>query len=187
MSPLLTGAMRRFCLFVPAVVLVSCSPSPASSSTLPPLQGNGRSMPLPSDAPAEVRSLPALFSCGAETFEDEGDEGDHSAASEPQGASEAPGASAPAEDESSDPGATCLIGAVDRREPAQYVVASGDQDAGGRLTIYRVTDDGRITLYVRLAPSFATPETWTRLVCTGLSLSDEGIVEDGCTTPVTIR
>ena len=174
-------ARRFFLLLAVTAIVASCSLSGTStgepgagssaagsaSSPLGPVPGNSVTAPLPTDAPAAVRALAPLPSCGAEIlFEQDVD------------ISPIPTAPGPVTDPATSQKAVdCLIAAWESGLKAELDVSAISDEADEIYTMYRLPGDGQVDLIVRVRSHSDKTITWTRTTCRELS------VQEGAVTP----
>ncbi len=132
-----------------------------------PVPGNTFAVPLPSDAPAAVRSLATLPSCGAQIlFEQDVDISPIPTA---------PGPVTPAA--ANTQAADCLIAAWENGLAAEMDVFAVSDEADEIFSIYRLPGDGELTLMVRVFSHSDQTVIWTQTTCRQLS------IQDGTPTP----
>jgi hypothetical protein len=156
----------------PAGIQLSSSPAPASvASEMPSLvPGNSAVAPLPTDAPAMVRNLTRLPSCGAEVlFEQDVD------------ISPIPTAPGPTTDPTANQQATdCLISAWQNKAPAELDVSSISDEADEIYTMYRLPGDGTLQQIVRVKSHSDKTVTWTVTVCKQISIQEGTVTPSEC-------
>jgi hypothetical protein len=130
-----------------------------SSASYSPVPGNSTSVPLPSDAPAEVVALAPVRSCGAEIlFEEDVD------------MSPIPTAPGPVTDPVSNQQAIdCLIDAWQNSKPAILTVSEVTDEADQLYTIYRLPGDDTVQLIARVFSHTDKTVAWTQTICKQLS------------------
>jgi hypothetical protein len=151
------------------------SEEPGVPSSIPTFQlgvvpGNSASAPLPTDAPAAIRGLPALPSCGAEVlFEQDVD------------LSPIPTAPGPVTDaETNQQAADCLISAWQNGRPAELVTSSISDEADEIYSIYRLPGNGTVDVIVRVRAHADQTIAWTRRTCRQLSVQQGAVTPADC-------
>ena len=179
-------AVARVLLIATAVAIVaacggssSAGPSsgPAATPTLAPVPGNSVAIPLPTDAPASLRALPPLPSCGTEVLFEE--DVDITPVPTPPGPTTAASQNQQAMD--------CLMTAWANGTPAEMVVSEATDEADQIYSIYRLPGDGTIQLTVRVLSHADQTIAWTQTSCTQLAVQDGGLVPSECQSETPIN
>jgi hypothetical protein len=135
-----------------------------------PVPGNSVAAPLPTDAPAAVRSLAPLTGCGAElVFEPDPDV---SPLPTPPWATTSTAANRQATD--------CLMSAWENGHAAQLVVSLISDEQDEIYTIYRLPGDGSVQVFVRVRSHADQTVAWTRTTCQALSLQEDQVTPSSC-------
>jgi hypothetical protein len=170
--------------FAVSAAVVSCAvppgpsltPSPGQSAGFPlgPVPGNSVSAPLPTDAPAAVRSLAPLPSCGGEVlFEQDVD------------ISPIPTAPGPTSEASSNlQGNNCLIAAWQNGLAAELDISLISDEADEIYSMYRLPGDGTVQLVVRVRSHTDKTILWTETICRQLSVQDGTLTPADCASEV---
>jgi hypothetical protein len=155
--------------------------SPTLAGTAPtvaysPLPGNSAAAPLPSDAPAAVRAMAVVRSCGAEIlFEEDVD------------ISPVPTAPGPLTDAAANQQAIdCLIDAWQNGKAAVLVVSEVTDEADQLYTIYRLPGDDTVQLISRVYSHSDNTVAWTQTVCRQLSDQAGQVTPADCQTETPI-
>ena len=152
------------------------SHSPAASVALGPVPGNSVAVPLPTDAPASVRGLAILPSCGAEIlFEEDVD------------ITPVPTAPGPTTNPTDNQQAVaCLLAAWENGVSAQLIVSETTDEADQIFSIYRLPGDGTVRLLVRVLSHADHTIAWTQRTCTQLSAQEGSPTPADCQTETPI-
>jgi len=150
------------------------SPASNAASLVP---GNSALAPLPTDAPAAVRGLSKLPSCGGEIlFEQDPD------------ISPIPTAPGPTTDPSANTQATdCLMSAWSNKAPAELDTSLISDEADQIYTIYRLPGDGTVDVITRVWSHTDKTVTWTQATCQQLSVQDGAVTPADCQTETPIN
>ena len=142
----------------------------AAASLASPVPGNSVVVPLPTDAPAGVRALSALPSCGAEVlFEEDVD------------ITPIPTAPGPTTAPSDIQAATnCLISAWQNGAAAELLISETSDEADEIFSIYRLPGDGTVQLIVRVLSHSDRTISWTQRTCRQLTVQDGTLTPDNC-------
>ncbi len=151
--------------------------APTGSFPLRPVPGNSVVLRLPSDAPAKVRALPALKSCGSEVLFSE----DADITPIPT----APGPTTNATDNQL--AADCLLAAWESGTAAELVVSETSDEADEILSIYRLPGNGTLQLVVRVLSHADRTVSWTQRICRQLSIQEGTLTPADCDIETAIR
>jgi len=167
----------------------ACAGSSNSAATVPaasvagagpsykPLPGNSVTASLPTDAPAAVRSMTPLRSCGAEIlFEEDVD-------ISPIPTSPWVVTTAATNQLAID----CLIDAWENGRPAQLTTAEISDEADEIFTIYRLVGDGTVQVVTRVLSHTDQVVAWTTASCKQLSDQSGQVTPADCNTEVQIH
>jgi hypothetical protein len=135
-----------------------------------PVPGNSIAAPLPTDAPATVRSLPRLTDCGAELLFEA--DPDISPLPTPPWATTAPSANRQ--------GTDCLMSAWENGQAAQLAVSAISDEQDEIYTIYRLPGDSSVQVFVRVRSHADQIVTWTETTCQSLSLQEGAVTPASC-------
>jgi hypothetical protein len=148
---------------------------PGAGSPIAPFQlgevpGNSAAAPLPTDAPAAVRGLATLPSCGAEVlFEEDVD------------LSPIPTAPGPTTDpEANQQAGDCLISAWQNHRPAVLATSAISDEADQVYSIYRLPGDGTVQVIVRVLSHTDRTVSWTQRTCRQLSIQQGAVTPADC-------
>jgi hypothetical protein len=151
---------------------VSAQPAatPTPTFDLGPVPGNSVAAPLPTDAPATVRGLTQLPSCGGEVlFEPDPD-------ISPLPTPPAP-TSAPAANQQ---GANCLLSDWENNRPGQFAVSAISDEQDEVYTLYRLPGDGTVDVLTRVKSHPDQVISWTDATCRQLSLQGDQLTPADC-------
>jgi predicted small lipoprotein YifL len=151
--------------------------APTGSFPLGPVPGNSVVLRLPSDAPAKVRAMPALKSCGSEVLFSE----DEDINPIPT----APGPTTNATDNQL--AADCLLAAWESGTAAELVVSETSDEADEILSIYRLPGNGTLQLVVRVLSHADRTVSWTQRICRQLSIQEGTLTPADCDSETAIR
>jgi hypothetical protein len=155
----------------------SSTASPAASLPLGPVPGNSVVVPLPTDAPARVRALPALPSCGSEVlFEEDVDITPVPTPPEPT--------TNPTDNQKA---IDCLIVAWESGASAELIVSETSDEADEVFSIYRLPGDGTVRLVVRVLSHADRTISWTQRTCRQLSAQDGTLIPADCDSETLVR
>jgi hypothetical protein len=142
-----------------------------------PLPGNSVTAALPTDAPAAVRAMTPLRSCGAEIlFEEDVDI--------------SPIPTSPwlvTTSATNQLAIDCLIGAWENGQPAQLTTAEISDEADEIFTIYRLAGDGTVQVVTRVLSHTDQVVAWTTASCKQLSDQSGQVTPADCNTEVQIH
>lgn len=170
----------KFFVLLAAAVLASCagplSPTPSAgapaggSFPLGRVAGNSITAPLPTDAPAVVKSLAPLPSCGAEIlFEQDVDMSPIPTAPGPTTAAT-----------TNQQGLDCLTAAWENGLKAEFDVSSISDEADEVYSMYRLPGDGTVQMIVRVRSHSDQTVSWTQTTCRQLSVQDGAVTPAAC-------
>jgi hypothetical protein len=145
-------------------------PRPAPTFQLGIVPGNSATAPLPTDAPASVRALSALPSCGAEVlFEQDVD------------ITPIPTAPGPVTDPAANQAATdCLLSAWENGRPALLATSAISDEADEIYSIYRLPANGTAEVTVRVRSHSDQTVSWTERTCRQLSVQQGAVTPADC-------
>jgi hypothetical protein len=145
-------------------------PTPTPTFDLRPVPGNSIAAPLPSDAPAVVRGLAPLPSCGGLVlFEPDPD---ISPLPTPPSPTSAPAANLQ--------GANCLLSDWENDRPGQLAVSAISDEQDEIYTLYRLPGDGTVDVLTRVKSHPDQVVAWTDATCRQLSLQGDDLVPADC-------
>ena len=148
----------------------SGAPSPGATLAKGPVPPNTVSAPLPTDAPATVRTLAPLPSCGGQIlFEPDPD-------ISPLPTPPVPPSSLAANRQAAD----CLIWAWENGKPAQLAVSAISDEQDEIYSLYRLPGDGTVDLLTRVKSHPDQAVSWTDATCKQLSLQGEQVTPAEC-------
>jgi hypothetical protein len=151
--------------------------APTGSFPLRPVPGNSVVLRLPSDAPAKVRALPALKSCGSEVL-----------FSEDADITPIPTAPGPTTNPTDNQlAADCLLAAWESGTAAELVVSEISDEADEILSIYRLPGNGTLQLVVRVLSHADRTVSWTQRICRQLSIQEGTLTPADCDIETAIR
>jgi hypothetical protein len=149
----------------------------AAGPSYKPLPGNSVTAALPTDAPAAVRSMTPLRSCGAEIlFEQDVDI--------------SPIPTSPwvvTTSATNQVAVDCLIDAWENGRPAQLTTAEISDEADEIFTIYRLPGDGTVQVVTRVLSHADKVVAWTTAGCRQLSDQSGQLTPADCNTEVQIH
>ena len=139
--------------------------------------GNYVAVPLPTDAPASVRGLAKLPSCGAEVlFEEDVD------------ITPIPTAPGPTTDPTDNKQAVdCLLAAWENGVAAQLAVSETTDEADQIFSLYRLHTDGTLQLIVRVLSHADRTIEWTQRTCRQLSSQEGTLTPADCQSETRIH
>jgi hypothetical protein len=146
------------------------APTPTPTFDLRPVPGNSLNVPLPTDAPAVVRALAPLPSCGGQVlFEPDPDISPLPTAPSPTSASAA-----------NLQGANCLLSHWENDRQGQLAISSISDEQDEIYTLYRLPGDGTVDVLTRVKSHPDQIVTWTDATCRQLSLQGDDLVPADC-------
>jgi hypothetical protein len=135
-----------------------------------PVPGNSIIAPLPTDAPAVVRGLAPLPSCGGEVLFEA--DPDISPLPTPPTATSAVAANSQ--------GANCLIWDWENGKPGQLAVSAISDEQDEIYTLYRLPGDGTVDVLTRVKSHPDQTVSWTDATCQQLSIQDGQLTPEDC-------
>ena len=151
-------------------------PGPVATPSVAPVPGNSVMAPLPTDAPASVRALAQLPSCGAEVLFEE--DVDITPVPTPPG----PTTNATDNQQATD----CLIAAWNGGASAQLEIFEATDEADQVFSLYRLPGDGTVELVTRVLSHADQTITWTQTTCRQLTIQDGTLTPADCQSETTI-
>ena len=148
----------------------SDTPSLAATLAHGPVAPNTVKAPLPTDAPATVRTLAPLPSCGGQIlFEPDPD-------ISPLPTPPVPPSTLTANRQAAD----CLIWAWENGKPAQLAVSAISDEQDEIYSLYRLPGDGTVDLLTRVKSHPDQAVSWTDATCKQLSLQGDQVTPAEC-------